>query len=62
MARDERHLTFDGEVEHETERAWLFYVTDLGEAVWFPKSQCQLDADETSILCPLWLAREKGLD
>lgn len=61
MARDHEEVTYDGHVETETDLAWLFEI-DGGEQVWFPKSQCELDDSQTSILVPLWLAKAKGLE
>jgi hypothetical protein len=61
MARGDEMVTFYGEVRHETEKAVLFWIEDLDDEVWFPLSQCNLSADETSIECPLWLARKKDL-
>jgi hypothetical protein len=45
------------EVRHETARAWL--VSDGGEPVWLPKSQCENNDDGTFTM-PEWLATEKG--
>ena len=59
-----------GDVEvtlhHETEKAW--FVSDSGErqaAVWVPKSQAELHAEENgkswTLTAPVWLLAEKGL-
>jgi hypothetical protein len=61
MAKDDEHVTFDGNVVHKTEAAILFHIDDLDEDVWFPISQCELDDSETSILVPRWLVDKKGL-
>ena len=57
----DEELEFEGHLVHETEAAWLFHVDDEGEEIWFPKSVCDLDSSQTSLLCPLWLAKEKGI-
>lgn len=62
MSRDDdgdEMLSFDGELVHETDKAWLFRVEDSGDAVWFPKSRCELT--DTAIWCPRWLAQQKGI-
>lgn len=48
------------ELVRETDKAWMF-KTDDGDAVWLPKSQCELDEDELLVQVPEWLAIEKGL-
>lgn len=51
-------------LKHETSRAWL---VDHGgdDAVWVPKSQCELEPDANgkthTLTCPQWLAEDKGL-
>lgn len=51
------------ELRHETEKAVL--VSDGGDAVWFPKSQCEIarsdDGRSHVLTCPRRLAEEKGL-
>ena len=61
MARDDEHIDFDGYVVHRTDAAVLFFVKEADEEIWFPLSQVQVDDGDTSILVPLWLARERGL-
>jgi hypothetical protein len=60
---DHEHLTFEGHVVHKPAngKSVLFYIEDLEEEHWFPLSQVELDDDETSIMVPRWLAREKGI-
>lgn len=65
--RVEEPITFPGELQHETQKAYLVNVG--GEIqVWLPKSQTtkvkrpnetEWDYDFT---VPAWLAMEKGLD
>lgn len=59
MSDNDQMLEFQGELKHETDKAWLFWVADTEEEVWFPKSRCNLHTD--FIECPLWLARQKDL-
>lgn len=47
------------ELIHETELAWLMLIED--QEVWLPKSQCEFDEDDGTVLVPEWLAVEKGL-
>ena len=58
----ERKIELEGEVRHETDAAWLFWVEDADEEIWFPKSQCEVSGDESSIMVPMWLVRAKGLE
>ena len=60
--RDAQHVAYDGRILQRTEKAVLFYVEDLDEELWFPLSICDLAEDDSSILVPRWLARNKGLD
>jgi hypothetical protein len=62
MARDDEHIELEGHVSNRTDKAVLFWVEKLDEEVWFPLSQCELDSDENTLLVPLWLARQRGLD
>lgn len=55
----EELISFNCELEHQTELAWLMTIED--EQVWLPKSQCEWDENEGTILVPEWLAIEKGL-
>lgn len=50
----------------ETEKAILVSETgDKGNAVWLPKSQCEIENDGhtnfITVTLPEWLARDKGL-
>lgn len=47
------------EVKVDRELSW--FVAIDGEDFWFPKSQCELSQDETTILVPNWLAQKKGI-
>ena len=42
----------------ETEKAWQI-VTDTGEIIWFPKSQCR--KMENILYVPEWIEKEKGM-
>ena len=46
------------ELKYETDAAWLLDID--GEELWFPKSKCDIDDDQT-IAVPEWSAKEKGL-
>lgn len=48
-----------GEVRGETTAAFRF--TDGTRIVWLPKSQCEWDADDSTMAMPEWLAKEKEL-
>lgn len=54
-------------VRRETDRAWgIADPNKAGNIQWLPKSQCQVDGVEvpsgkTTLTCPEWLAKEKGL-
>ena len=50
-----------GEVKGESRSglAYLFYDGKI--TVWLPKSQCQWDEEEKTMLMPEWLAMEKEL-
>ena len=58
MSSGEDVISFEGEIEHETEKAWLLVID--GEKHWLPKSQCEL-VDGGTILVPEWLAMQKGM-
>lgn len=47
----------------ETAKAYLVYDADPSEAVWVPKSQCELEKNNgtCTLTLPEWLAKEKGL-
>jgi hypothetical protein len=53
--------SYSGFVVHTTERAILFYLDDLEEEVWLPKSHIGLNAAENRVYIPKWLARDRGL-
>jgi hypothetical protein len=46
--------------EAETAKAWLLQIE--GEEIWFPKSICILDEDDSTIEAPKWLADEKNVE
>jgi len=59
MGADEMvEVDFDGLIR-ETEMAWLFRIDR--QAIWFPKSRCEVDEDEKVVYVPEWLAIEEGL-
>jgi hypothetical protein len=60
MSGDEE-LCFDGEVLHETDKAFLFRPADSEEKVWLPKSQCMWMSSDDYMLIPRWLAEAKDL-
>jgi hypothetical protein len=57
---DEMVEIFFEELEHETVDAWLIVTAD-GDKVWLPKSQCELDENDSSVEVPEWLAIKEGL-
>lgn len=60
MADDEMVEVFVELLIRETPDAWLI-LTAYDEEVWLPKSQVELDDDESVVRVPEWLALEKGL-
>jgi len=58
MSRD-NIVEIAGELRHETDRAYLFH--DGAVEVWLPKSQCDWDPDDKTMMMPEWLAIEKDL-
>lgn len=47
-------------LHHQTKHAYLVSTSGLEhEAVWIPKSQCELDKDVLTL--PEWLATQRGL-
>jgi len=57
MSKDETVEIF-GEVETETDSAWLF--SDGATTAWLPKSQCGWDEDQQIMTVPEWLATKAG--
>lgn len=54
----------------QTDRAWLVKPDEAADAVWVPKSQCQLEAEDGAdplpgdvvmLTAPSWILEEKGL-
>lgn len=63
--RDEKFHEIEGTVEHQTERAYLFWKTGEEKPEWLPKSQCQLvklsDEDGPAVMrMSDWIFRQKG--
>ena len=55
-------LTYDS-IEHETEESYLISFDWEAEIeIWIPKSQSILNAQEETIIIPLWLAIEKEIE
>jgi hypothetical protein len=52
-------VELEGEVRIRREKAILFY--DGRREAWLPLSQIEMADDGKSILCPEWLALDKGL-
>jgi hypothetical protein len=48
-----------GEVQHETEKAYLFF--DGIRKVWIPKALCEYDPDTKEMTLPEWKAMELEL-
>jgi len=59
MSGDEE-LEFEGELVHETDKAFLFRPVDSEEEVWLPRSRCHWD-DTGLMYIPRWLAQAKDL-
>ena len=53
-----------GEVEASTKKAVLFKGHEMAEAVWLPRSQCEIeDMDgEWRVAIPGWLAEKNGIE
>lgn len=47
----------------ETAKAYLVYDSDPSDAVWVPKSQCEIEESNKTwtLTLPEWLAKDKGL-
>lgn len=57
-------LTIIVEENFQTEKAHALKIDGFAGTVWLPKSQTEdfhEDGESVSFVCPLWLAREKGL-
>ena len=44
----------------ETKKAWLLKI-ERDVEVWLPKTECEIDTTDNTILVPLWIISEKGL-
>lgn len=63
MMNSHEDLEIDGNVIHDTEKAWLFLHIDDEEenkAVWLPKSQCEWADAAGKMTMPEWLASKHG--
>lgn len=53
------------EIVAETTKAWKVRTDSDHEAVWIPRSQCEVEKDEVSgiatITLPEWIAIDRGL-
>ena len=47
-----------GEIRHETAAAYLFF--DGGTEAWLPKSQVEWHEEDSTMVMPEWLAKDKG--
>jgi len=61
MTKNHKITEVEGEVFHETDKAYLFSTEDRAAAVWLPKSMCEWDESDDTMQLPEWLAEEKGL-
>jgi len=59
MTRHHDIIEVEGQVHHETEKAYLF-STDGEKKVWLAKSMCEWNGESIMEL-PEWVAVEKGL-
>lgn len=55
----EKLIELSGEIRIKREKAILFYDGKI--EVWLPLSVIEISDDEEAILCPEWLALNKGL-
>lgn len=46
----------------DTDLAWLFYFSDEADAVWIPKSQCEVDEEDCIVTMKETLAIEKEIE
>jgi hypothetical protein len=44
----------------ETEKAWLIEYDN--EEHWFPKSLCEWHEDGDTLVLPVWLVKDKGIE
>ena len=53
-----------GEIEANTKKAILFKGHEMEEAVWLPRSVCEIEVfdDEVRVAVPSWLASKNGLE
>ncbi len=59
VPRDEL-LTIDYDaLIHTGEQAWLLDIA--GRELWLPKSQCEIDEDDSTIEVPRWICDEEDL-
>lgn len=56
-----KQVEIDGEVLHETEKAYLFDSGHGPDAVWLPKSMVEWNPDEKKMTLPQWFAEKKEI-
>jgi hypothetical protein len=62
MPREREVVDIRGFVRGETEKAWRFQAEDMETGhVWLPKSQCEWYPEDSTMVMPEWLAKEKEL-
>lgn len=49
-------------IAHETDLAYMFYFSDEDDAVWIPKSQCEVDEEDCIVTMKETLAIEKEIE
>lgn len=57
--RDELQTIDYDALIHEGEQAWLVDID--GRELWLPKSQCEIDEDDSTIEVPQWICDEEDL-
>jgi hypothetical protein len=57
---DTIEIDYDERVE-QADTDLAIAVSIDGDTVWFPRSMCEIDEAGSYVLCPEWLAYEKGL-
>lgn len=53
----ENSITIDAKLIKELHKAW--YLDCEGDKEWFPKSQCNYDAETEELELPKWLLKNK---
>jgi len=60
FAGDHPYAVSYSRIIRETEKAWLFLLSEDREC-WLPKSECELVLKDKEVLVPLWLVLKKEI-